>query len=417
MITSNESLSACIGHFVQEAADRLELSDAMAYLLRTPYRELTFKLPLERDNGELAVFTGYRVQHNRSRGPFKGGLRYHPKADLDHFRGLASLMTWKTALVDIPFGGAKGGIQCDPLNLTPSEVRELTERYVEKMRPLVGPDEDVPAPDMGTGPREMAWIYRHYSQGGDEPGVATGKPVQLHGSHGRTEATGRGVAHVTAQAAREYGIPLDGAKVAIQGFGNVGSHVARFLRDRGARIVAVGARTGVIYNANGLDIEALAEQREAAGRKFTIVDADVPSEPISDESLLTLDVDILVPAAIASVITTENADAVRAGMVVEGANLPVTAHATDRLEQRGIPVIPDVLANAGGVTVSYLEWAQNRQRYKWPEKRVNEELERILEGAWESVHDCARREKASYRQAAYHIAVDRVREAIELRGV
>ncbi len=411
----------CSQAFLDQALRGLGASPEQRTLLKGAHREIKVELPIRRDDGELAVFSGFRVQHDNSRGPFKGGLRFHPDVDVEHFRGLASVMTWKTAVVDIPFGGAKGGIDCDSHELSRQELEVLTKRFTDKMEIVLGPNRDIPAPDVGTGPREMAWILDQYSKSnGYEPGVVTGKPIQLAGSPGRVEATGRGVAMLTAWACEAHDVDLDGATVAIQGFGNVGSHAARFLAERGAAVVAVSDARGAVHRETGLDVPALLERKrqeeENRGGYVSLQELDVEGEPITNAQLLTLDVDVLVPAAIEGVLHAGNADDVAAGLVVEAANLPTDCEAAATLDERGIPVVPDILANAGGVTVSYLEWVQNRERYRWAEERVNEELESFLRRAWEQVRDTAREEGVSYRLAAYRIAAERVMEATRLRG-
>ena len=408
----------CTEAFLGDAFERLGVPADQRRLLSGPYREITIELPLRREDGRLSVYHGYRVQHDRSRGPFKGGLRFHPDVDVEHFRGLGSVMTWKTAVVDVPFGGAKGGIDCDPHELSPPELETLTKRFTHRMLEVIGPNRDIPAPDVGTGPREMAWVVEEYSKSkGHEPGVVTGKPVQLGGSPGRTAATGRGVAMVTARAAAAEGVDLDGASVAVQGFGNVGSHAAEFLSGRGARIVAVSDAGGGVYREDGLDVASLLRQARRSDEYVPVRQMDGDREAISNEEILTLDVDVLVPAAIEGVLHGGNADGVRADLVVEAANLPTDCEAARILEDRGIPVVPDILANAGGVTVSYLEWVQNRERYRWREERVDRELQSFLGRAWEAVSTRARQEGVGYRSAAYEIAVSRVLEATRLRGL
>jgi glutamate dehydrogenase (NAD(P)+) len=404
--------------FLGKALDRLAVEDEMRQLLRAPYRETQFELPLRCDDGSLKLFYGYRVQYDHSRGPFKGGLRYHPDLDLDHFVALASLMTWKTALADLPFGGGKGGINCDPAQLSANELETLTKRYVERIATLIGPDHDIPAPDMGTGQREMAWILESYSKRyGFEPAVVTGKPLALGGSHGRLAATGRGIALVASWAAEAQGRDIEGARVAIQGFGNVGSHAGRFLAGMGARVVAVSDAGGGLCNRQGLDIETLFKAFQGDDPPGSVTAAcGRDAERIENADLLELEVDLLIPAAVGGVVNAENVDRVRAGLIVEGANQPLTADAAESLEERGIPVIPDILANAGGVIVSYLEWVQNRQRYQWPEKRIEKDLRNRLQSAWRDVKARAEGEGVSYRLAAYLIAVERIIRAIELRG-
>jgi len=403
--------------FLEEAFARLEVAQEMRQLLRAPRRETRFELPLVCDSGELKVFYGFRVQHDHSRGPFKGGLRYHPDIDMDHFAALASVMTWKTALVNLPFGGGKGGINCDPRQLSAAELERLTKLYVERVDMLIGPDQDIPAPDMGTGSREMAWIVEEYSKRhGFEPAVVTGKPLELGGSPGRVSATGRGVALITAWVAEAQGLNLNKSRIAIQGFGNVASHTARFLAELGAKVVAVSDRSGAVYNPEGLDIGHLLKATQQQGVKLSESELKGPEEVLKGEELLELDVDILIPAAVGGAIHEGNVDRVRARMIVEAANLPLTCGADAALAERGIPIVPDILANAGGVTVSYFEWVQNRSRYPWSEDRVNRELEQVLRSAWSEVLERAEERQLNYRQAAYDLAVSRTLRAIELRG-
>ncbi|WP_240761402.1 Glu/Leu/Phe/Val family dehydrogenase [Nitrosococcus wardiae] len=415
--TSGHNPQQCLESYLAQALQRIGANEEMNHLLQASYREVKFELPLVRENGSLAVFHGYRVQHHRSRGPFKGGIRYRPHVDWEQFRALASIMTWKTALVDIPFGGAKGGIDCDPNTLSPLELETLTKRFMIKLGPLVGPTQDIPAPGMGTDEQIMAWLYDAYSQGhGNEPAVVTGKPVGLGGSYGRTEATGRGLALITAWAMQARGFPLDGATVAIQGFGNVGSHIARFLAEKGAQVVAISDIRGGLYNGNGLPIKSLIDSKTAAGKSASVTELDGKGESIGNEELLTLDVDILIPAAVEGVLHEKNVDQVKARLIVEGANLPTTCGAAEIFKDRGIPVVPDILANAGGVTVSYFEWVQNLQRYRWEQETVHQRLEKTLQKAWEEVRKRAVEDNLSYREAAYVIATKRVKRAIELRG-
>lgn len=403
--------------FLDCALEKLQIDDEMRALLHSPYREVKIELPLVTSDGQIQLFHGYRVQHDKSRGPFKGGLRYHPNVDLDHFRALASAMTWKCALVDVPFGGAKGGINCDPSKLTRHDREVLTKRFTERLGHVIGPDSDIPAPDMGTGEREMAWILESYSQdNGHTPDVVTGKPIQLGGSYGRKEATGRGVALVTSWAAEAAEIDLEGATVAIQGFGKVGRHAAKILAEKDAKIVALSDVQGGVYRGAGLDVPELFDATEDPEQRITLESIDGSAEKLSNEELLELDVDILIPAAVSDVINEDNADAVKASLIVEAANLPVTFQGAAILTDRRIRVVPDILANAGGVTVSYLEWAQNRQRYRWSEKRVNQELADALQRAWQAVVRRSAAEEVTYRMAALLIAVERVCEATELRG-
>jgi len=412
----SSSMQRCTDRFVSDAMDRLEMDEEMRLVLRTPYRVVEVELPLVRDDGGISVYTGFRVQHDQNRGPFKGGLRYHPSVDREHALGLAQLMTWKTAVVDIPFGGGKGGINVDPGAHSERELERLTKLFVTRLGPVIGPEIDIPAPDVGTGAREMGWIYEAYAKwAGARPGVVTGKPVELGGSLGRTEATGRGVCHVTRWACEALDRPLEGATVAVQGFGNVGSHAALFLARAGARVVAVSNRYGGIHHAEGLDVETLFAATAEAGADIQLHEA-AEGERLEGGELLGLSVEILVPAALEDVIHPENVDDVQAKLVVEGANAPVQCDADDALAERGVTVVPDILANAGGVTVSYLEWVQNRQRYRWPEERVNAELEATLQKAWSGVRERAAARGSSLREAAYDLAVGRVKRAIDLRG-
>lgn len=400
----------------EEALGHCGASSELRKLLTMPYREIQFELPLRRLNGDIEVFRGYRVQHNDRRGPFKGGLRYHAGVSLADVRDLAALMSYKTALLDVPFGGAKGGVDCDPSDLDPEELRTLTMAYLDKMSHLIGPDRDIPAPDIGTDGQVMAWLYDGYSrQHGHEPAVVTGKPASLGGNDVRQTATGRGVAAVTAWTCEARRRDLGGASVAIQGFGNVGSAAAHFLSERGARIVAISTRKGALYREEGLDLAQLEDAR-AAGELGDMVSGEQPGA-IERDDLLELPVDILIPAALQNAITESNADRVGAAIVVEAANMPTTAEAARRLEERGTVIVPDVLANSGGVGCSYLEWVQNRQRDQWSNEAIVERLEDMLRCAWEGVHARAEEDRITYRQSAYRIATERLVSATELRGL
>lgn len=394
-----------------------DIDDRTLELLRTPQREITVEIPIRTDDGQLRTFQGYRVQHSDALGPFKGGLRFHPMVDPVEIRGLAALMTWKTALLDLPFGGAKGGINCDPRALSTIDLEMLTKRFTQRMSRVFGPEHDIPAPDVGTDAQVMAWIVQEFGRtNGNVPAVVTGKPIELGGSFGRVDATGRGVSLVTAWAATAHNVPLTGARVAIQGFGNVGAHAARQLYEAGAHIVAVSDVDGSVIDEAGIDIPALLSFM-AEERHPTVAQWPGSVGRVRDrDDLLTMSCDILIPAALEGAISGNNAGAVDARLVVEAANNPVTCEADHILRERGITVIPDILANAGGVTVSYLEWVQNIQRYRWSEQRVNEELESRLRAAWDVVRSRSRELDESYRVAAYRIAVDRVRRATELRG-
>jgi len=417
-MANNEAPRASCEKFLDDAFEHLDISPEMRQLLRSPYRELRIELPLQRDDGSLSLFHGYRVQHNQSRGPFKGGLRFHQDVDLEHFVALSEIMTWKTSLLNLPFGGAKGGIDCDPKDLSKNELEILTKRYTQRIAMLIGPDQDIPAPDMGTGPREMAWIldaYTHYKD--FSPAVVTGKPAALGGAKGRVEATGYGVAQITVLAAEAEGLDIAETKIAIQGIGNVGTYAAKRLAKNGAKIVAVSDSRCGLYAEEGLDIEkvlnAIAETKQQGG-KISRLDGDFST--ISNADLLKLPVDILIPSAIGGVIDKDNAEDIQAKMIIEAANMPITCGADAILAKQGVTIIPDILANAGGVTVSYLEWVQNRQRYQWSKEQTLEELEKRMKKAWSGTQKRVQEEGISYRLAAYAIALKRIIDAIELRG-
>ena len=395
------------------AADAVELPEDQRLLLKTPFREVQVEVPVRMSDGNIEVFLGYRVQHNTARGPMKGGLRYHPHVDIDEARALASLMTWKTALVDVPFGGAKGGITCDPKELTEKELEHLTRRFTTRIGLAWGLHTDVPAPDVNTNAQIMAWIMDEYSQRyGYTPGIVTGKPLALGGSPGREAATGRGVSIITREATRDFGIELKGARIAIQGFGNVGSWTARILSEMGANIVAVSDASGGIYASDGLPIDDLFHY----SYKRRTIERFGQGEAISNEDLLTLDCDILIPAALGGSITKDNAKDIKAKMVVEAANSPVTTIADAILEERGVIIVPDILANAGGVTVSYFEWVQNIQAFSWDETQVNDKLEGIMSRAYANVITTMKEMAVPMRTAAFAISIQRVAEAEKLRG-
>jgi glutamate dehydrogenase (NAD(P)+) len=397
----------------EEVADGLGVSEDVRMLLRMPYRELHVEVPVRMDDGSVRVFPGYRVQHNGARGPYKGGVRYHPEADLDEVRTLAALMTWKCALSDLPFGGAKGGVQCDPRALSDQERNRLTRRYMQNISHIIGINRDIPAPDLGTNAQTMAWMMDAYGQmHGHTPGIVTGKPVELGGSPGREAATGRGVVIVLQAFCRDLGREPRDVTVAIQGSGNVGSWAARLAGAAGFPIVAMSNSVGGTHNERGLDIAALDRHMGEGGK----LSAFPGGAPISNDELLALPCVTLIPAAIDDVITEANCDRVRAEWIIEAANHPISASADAALERRGITVLPDILANAGGVIVSYFEWAQNIQQFRWDEARVNGELERILLAAYRSVRETSQQHGLTMRRAAYRIAVDRVARAIQLRG-
>ncbi len=397
-----------------EVAGRLGLDPQVHQHLRHPRRSLIVSVPFQTDAGDLEVFTGYRVQHSMILGPSKGGIRYHPDVDLEEVTALAMLMTWKCALMGLPYGGAKGGVRCDPLKLSPRELERMTRRYASEIHLCIGPDRDIPAPDMGTNEQVMAWIMDTYSmqRGTTIPGVVTSKPVLLGGSLGRVEGTGRGVAYMTAEAMAHLGLPLSGARVVVQGFGNVGSVAARLLHEMGCRVVAVSDVRGGIYSANGLDLSALQDLARAGQwvRDFPGGDA------VTNAELLELPCEILIPAALEGQLTARNAGAIQARLIVEGANGPTTAEADRLLRDRGILILPDVLANAGGVIVSYFEWVQDLQFFFWKEDEVNSRLRDILTRAFQRTVTLARREGVDLRSAALMEAVERVALATKLRG-
>jgi glutamate dehydrogenase (NAD(P)+) len=404
-----------VQHYFDRAADQLALTSNMRTLLMTPKREVQVQVAVEMDSGDLQTFIGYRVQHDDSRGPMKGGLRYHHEVDLDEVRSLASLMTWKTAVVNIPYGGAKGGIAVDVHKLSHRERERITRKFVDGIHDIIGPDTDIPAPDMGTGPEEMAWIMnQHNKYHGFNPGVVTGKPVEYYGIPGREEATGRGVGILTLKTLGRLGHKAQKTRVAIQGFGNVGSHTAAFLHEAECKVVAISDLSGGYYREEGLDIaDAL---RYAAANSNSLAGYS-GGDHITNEALLELEVEILIPAALGGVITAENADKIRAPLIVEAANAPIRPEADDMLGNRGVRILPDILANAGGVTVSYFEWAQNRQYYNWNLDRVRQELDRVLSAAFEEVWNLAQERQVSLRTAAFMVAISRVGRATVLAGI
>ena len=401
---------------MEEAREYVDIDDGIYERLQSPERTLTVSLPVRMDDGTVEVFEAYRCQFDSARGPYKGGIRYHPSVSQEEVSALAGWMTWKTALVDLPFGGAKGGIICNPKELSDGEIEQLTRRYTEGIRRMIGPDTDIPAPDMNTDPRTMAWIMDTYSvyQGYAVPEVVTGKPTEIGGTDGRTEATGRGVAIITEETFEYFDTEVRDADVAIQGFGNVGSVTAKLLDERGANVVAVSDVTGAIYDPDGLDVDDVLDY--VAGNAGRLKGYDAGS--ISNDDLLTLDVDALIPAAIEDVITVDVAERLQADVVVEAANGPTTFDAAQVLKERGVPVVPDILANAGGVIVSYLEWVQNSQQYSWELEEVHHDLEaRITDAFDETLAAYEEKEIPTLRTAAYTIALERTASAHEYRGL
>jgi glutamate dehydrogenase (NAD(P)+) len=397
------------------AARKLNLEDGLWKVLRQPSREIIVHFPVQMDDGRFEVFTGYRVQHSQARGPGKGGIRYAPDVTLDEVRALASWMTWKCAVVNIPFGGAKGGVICDPKKMSQGELERVTRRYTPEIIDFIGPEKDVPAPDMGTNEQTMAWIMDTYSMHMRQTvtSVVTGKPLNIGGSRGRREATGRGVRKVCDEALRLLNIQRDGCRVVLQGFGNVGSNAAKLMMESGYKIIAIAEYDGGLFNPNGIDIHALVEHRQRNGTVLGFRDA----EAADPDELLTYECEILVPAATENVITSRNADRIKARIIAEGANGPTTAVADEILAEKRIFVIPDILANAGGVTASYFEWVQDRQGYFWKEDEVNERLETILADSFEDVVRYAEAHDVNNRIAAYMLAMDRVAFAIKQRGI
>ncbi|HEY0673077.1 MAG TPA: Glu/Leu/Phe/Val dehydrogenase dimerization domain-containing protein [Longimicrobiales bacterium] len=398
----------------EAAADLLGLEPAMRKRLSLPFREVAVQVPVLMDDGRVEIFMGYRVQHNGARGPTKGGVRYHPSVNIEEVRGLATLMTWKTALLDLPFGGGKGGVNVDPRILSRNELERLTRKFTERVAIVLGPYRDIPAPDMGTNAQTMAWMLDEYSsKKGYSPAIVTGKPVDLGGSLGREEATGRGVMIIMREAARDYGVTWKGGTAVIQGFGNVGLHLARILHEEGVRVIAVTDVDGGVLNEKGLDVPALIDHNERARTVGGFAGADA----LAGEKIWDIPCDYLVPAALGGVITKEdNVHKLDCKMVVEAANGPTTPIADKVLHDRGIPVLPDFLANAGGVVVSYFEWTQNLQQLRWELEQVNVALERKMVAAYRDVYRLAQEKQVPLRTAAYAIALKRVAYAEEMRG-
>ena len=400
--------------YLQLAFDILRLDNSYKTLLWTPSRELRVELVIQMDDGSIGNYIGYRVQHDDSRGPFKGGLRYHPDVDLDEVRSLASLMTWKTAVINVPFGGAKGGIQVDPSQLSIRELQRLTRRFTESVMIAIGPDLDIPAPDMNTNAQVMSWIFDEYSKyHGFSPAVVTGKPIELHGSLGRDAATGRGCLFAIREVLHHAGDGLQGKRFAIQGYGNVGGWLAKLLYEQGAKVVAVSDVKGGIFNGDGLDIprvnDHVAETKSVVGMPG--------ATPLSNEGLLATDCDVLVPAALGHVLTQQNARDVRAKYILEAANGPTTFEADEIFNERGILCIPDIYANAGGVCVSYMEWTQNTQKTSWSEEQVNTSLERHMVDSYRAVLKIQEEFRCSMRTAAFALGVRRVKNATDMRGL
>ncbi len=403
-----------VNRHVENAARSLDIPEDYVLPMKSCYRELQVQVLLRRDSGKLEEFTGFRVQHNAARGPYKGGIRYHPSVDLDEVRALASLMTWKTALADIPFGGAKGGVNCDPTKMSDREIQGITRIYARKIDIALGPHRDVPAPDVNTNAKVMAWLMDEYGRKhGHTPSIVTGKPIEMGGSRGREQATGWGVFCITRDALKDLKIPLKGARVAIQGFGNVGSFTAKFLHEAGAKVIAVSDVTGGLANAKGIDIPKLLAHARARKPLSDFKEADA----LDGSRIFEIECDVLIPAALGDVITKANAPKVKTKLLVEAANHPLDLEADEIMVKRGIPVIPDILANAGGVTASYFEWTQNLTQFFWTEKEVIDKLEVKMGEAYRVVHAMMKEKGASYRTAAFMVAIKRVYDAMILRGV
>jgi len=411
--TRIEESERVINHNFDVAADRIKLEPEYRQYMKVPFREIKVQIPLRMDDGRLEIFVGYRIQHNHTRGPMKGGIRYHPNVNLGEIRALAAVMTWKTALIGIPFGGAKGGVMCNPKAMSQSELERLTRAFISRIDDNIGPNRDIPAPDVNTNPQVMAWIMDEYSKRhGYSPGVVTGKPIELGGSKGRIEATGRGVTYLTKQAMRDRGMDMNGAKVVIQGMGNVGGQAAVLLADEGARVVGISDSRGGLYNPDGLNVTRVMLYKNERDTLEGFSGADY----ITNAELLELPCDVLIPAALENVITERNAPNIKARLITEAANIPTSPEADRILEDKGVYIIPDLLANAGGVAVSYFEWSQDLQSAFWDEARVNRKLMKIMLDAYHQVGAVAGENKVSMRTAAYALAIQQVARAIKLRG-
>ena len=401
-----------VSHYFDLAAQRLDLAPDVGAVLRSSYREVQIQIPIRRRDGKIHVYSGYRVQHNGARGPYKGGVRYHPDVELDEVRALAMLMTWKTAIVGVPYGGAKGGVNC-PQDLEPEELQAVTRQFIQKIDRVIGPMRDIPAPDVNTDAQVMAWMMDEYGKlHGHTPAIVTGKPIALGGSRGREAATGRGLVYALREAAPHIGLGVSDMRVAIQGFGNVGSWAGRILSELGAKIVAVQDQNGEIRNDDGIDVDALVAHLRAGEH----IEAFDGGEAVAVEDFLATPTDVFIPAALGGMLHGDNAHLLDTKMIIEGANSPTTPKADRMLTERGVLIVPDVLANAGGVVVSYFEWVQNLQHFHWDEREVNDRLGTIMRRAYREVHARAQAEDVSLRVAAYAIGIERVVEAARARG-
>jgi glutamate dehydrogenase (NAD(P)+) len=402
-----------VNHYFTLAADRLEIAEDIRAVLSSSYREVQVQIPASLNDGKIHVFSGFRVQHNGARGPYKGGIRFHPEVDLDEVRALASLMTWKSAIVNIPYGGAKGGVNCNPRELEKGEIEKIARSFMDKIEKVLGPTRDIPAPDVGTNAQTMAWLMDEYGKlHGHTPAIVTGKPIALEGSYGREAATGRGVVFMLEEAAKDAGLKLKGARVIIQGYGNVGSWAGRLLTRLGCKLIAVSDAEGAIRNDDGIDADLLHSEVSEGQYVPDFEDA----ETISPEEMLATECDVFIPAALGGMIHKGNADQLDCKMIVEGANSPTTPAADEILADKGVFVVPDVMANAGGVVASYFEWVQNLQHFRWTEEEVNERLSEIMRGAYRTVSERAEQEDVPLRVAAYQTGIERVLEASRLRG-
>ncbi len=402
-----------VSHWFTLAADGLDIPEDVRAVLSSSYREVQVQIPVSLSDGKTHVFSGYRVQHNGARGPYKGGIRFHPEVDLDEVRALASLMTWKTAIANVPYGGAKGGVNCDPRHLEPGEVQKIARSFMDKIEKVLGPTRDIPAPDIGTNAQTMAWLMDEYGKlHGHTPAIVTGKPIALEGSYGRDAATGRGVVYMLEEAAKREGLKLKGARVVVQGYGNVGSWAARLAAQLGCKLIAASDAEGAIRNDEGIDPDRLHEHVSQDRAVPEYADA----EKISPDELLATECDVLIPAALGGMIHEANADSINCKVIVEGANSPTTPAADAILADKGVFVVPDVMANAGGVVVSYFEWVQNLQHFRWSEDEVNNRLSDIMRTAYRTVADRAKEDDVPLRVAGYSIGIERVLEAARLRG-
>ena len=400
------------GAAYKSAVENLGLKSNIAKALEMPDRELKVEIPFRRDNGEIDSVVGFRVQHNNTRGPFKGGIRYHHHVDIEEVRSLATLMTWKTALIDIPYGGGKGGIGINPSDYSKTELERISRKFFRAIDPIIGVNIDIPAPDVNTNAQVMSWFMDEYSQShGYTPGIVTGKPIELGGSEGREAATGRGTAIITREAAEKWNIGLNGAKVVVQGFGNVGSYAAKFLHEYGCKIIGVSDISGGLFSPEGFDVDELFDYNY----QHRTIDGYREGKKITNEELLALECDFLIPAALGSAINKQNVDSLNCKIIIEAANGPVTGEAADKLWKKKIAIIPDILTNAGGVTVSYFEWVQNLQQFKWPESEINEKLEQKMVNAFNEVYAVKENKNVPMRIASFMVAIDRVSTAYALR--